>query len=163
MARLTWIKHGSLLASSLLRRLEAESSPASLVVRDGSARTDFARTGRRGNKLHQRHRNQSRFHDRIRRHRSSVPCCRCWVAFLVEPRRSRACPPGEPRLFARLLWSHHSFERASTISLHQSRIPQRQLRSGRNISRYGPRGIISAPLPRSSRQYFLLLRCVEID
>ena len=45
-------------------------------------------------------------------------------AFLVEPRRSRAGPPGEPRLFARLLWFHHVVERAAQQSAcinHRSR------------------------------------------
>src|SRR5262252_5376623 len=51
----------------------------------------------------------------------------------------------------------------STISLHQSQIPQRQLRSGRDISRHGSCGTISAPLQRPSQPYFLLLHCVEAD
>ena len=51
----------------------------------------------------------------------------------------------------------------STISLHQSQIPQRQLRSGRDISRHGSCGTISALLQRPCQPYFLLLHCVEAD
>ena len=51
----------------------------------------------------------------------------------------------------------------STISLHQSQTPQRQLRSGRDISRHGSCGTISALLQRPCQPYFLLLHCVEAD
>ena len=43
----------------------------------------------------------------------------------MEPRWSRTCPPGEPRLFARLLWSHHGLECTAQQSACINRRPRR--------------------------------------